>query len=182
MSKTSEAVKRWRSNTKERIVNSLGGKCCICGYNKCFASLAPHHLDPTIKEFSFGAIRGNPTSWNRIVKELRKCVLVCSNCHGEIHAGVTSIPVSAPKFDELYVTYKPIANLMDKCPVCNGPKPIINTSCSYSCSGKLHRRVEWDKIDLAAFYAQGMSQIAIGELLGVSDAAVFKRARKLGLK
>jgi predicted HNH restriction endonuclease len=59
-----------------------GGKCIICGYNKSEAALEFHHVDPSKKEFGF------KSSWinlERLFKELDKCVLVCANCHREIH-------------------------------------------------------------------------------------------------
>ena len=45
-----EKVKRWRSNTKQKIVEAMGGKCQICGYNRCLAGLALHHKDPKQKD------------------------------------------------------------------------------------------------------------------------------------
>jgi len=33
MSKKSEHVKNWRKNCKERIIQAMGGKCCVCGYD-----------------------------------------------------------------------------------------------------------------------------------------------------
>jgi len=85
MSSRSEAVKKWRRNTKERIITAMGGKCACCGYNKCHDAMDLHHLNPNEKEFSFAAIRANPKNWDSIVQELRKCVLLCNRCHREIH-------------------------------------------------------------------------------------------------
>jgi len=105
MSKQSEKVKKWRKSCKARIILAMGGSCCICFYNKCSAALALHHLDPSKKDLSFSKIRSNPKSWETIVKELRKCILVCHNCHSEIHTGMISEPMDAPKFDEDYAHY-----------------------------------------------------------------------------
>jgi hypothetical protein len=70
--------------------------------------LALHHLDPSQKDLSLSAIRANPKNWETIVKELRKCVLVCHNCHSEIHAGVREVVNNAARFDEKYLDYKKI--------------------------------------------------------------------------
>jgi len=91
MSKSSRAVIEWRKRTKARIVDSMGGKCAICGYKKHHEVLELHHMDPSKKKFSFGSIRANPKSWSTIVEELRKCVLLCSNCHKEVEAGYVNI-------------------------------------------------------------------------------------------
>lgn len=74
---------------KERAISYLGGKCKICGYCKCRQGMVFHHTDPEIKEFD---IAGTNRSWARLVKELDKCVLLCNNCHVEVHAGVAELP------------------------------------------------------------------------------------------
>jgi len=106
MSRSSEAVKRWRANTKDRMVKSMGGKCQCCGYNICNNSLAFHHIDPTKKDLVFANTRANPQSWGTIVEELKKCILVCLNCHSEIHAGIRNVPDKYFEFDESYSEYK----------------------------------------------------------------------------
>ena len=74
-----------RKALKRRAVEYKGGCCKNCGYNKCINALVFHHVDPTTKEF---LISGNHCySWDRIRKELDKCVLLCHNCHTEVHAG-----------------------------------------------------------------------------------------------
>lgn len=73
---------RWQDR-KKKAVELMGGKCCICGYNKNYACLDFHHLDAKEKEFSFST--GRNKSWNKIIEELQKCILVCRNCHGELH-------------------------------------------------------------------------------------------------
>lgn len=106
MSKSSEAVKRWRTNSKNRMVQAMGGKCQICQYNKCTDALEFHHIDPKLKELKFGGIRASPIAWAKIIVELRKCILLCSNCHKEIGCGLTLLPEQYDKFDESFVEYK----------------------------------------------------------------------------
>ncbi len=73
---------KWRKR-KIMMVKKFGGKCEICGYNKNFASLTFHHKDSKIKDFSWTKLRLK--SMDKIEKELKKCQLLCNNCHGEIH-------------------------------------------------------------------------------------------------
>lgn len=137
LSKSSaERVKSWRKRSKERVVKAMGGSCVCCGYNKCTASLALHHLDPSKKDIGLGAIRANPKSWLKIVEELRKCVLVCHNCHSEIHAGISEVPINAKRFDETYLEYKEVEDL-EPCPVCGSSKPKRNKTCSKTCARKV---------------------------------------------
>lgn len=74
--------------TKLKAIEYKGGKCQICGYNKCTRSLQFHHLDPNEKDF--GISRGTK-SFEKLKPELDKCILVCANCHGEIHDGLIDL-------------------------------------------------------------------------------------------
>jgi hypothetical protein len=53
---------------------SKGGKCMICGYNRCSAALDFHHRDPNQKDFSL-SVKGLTRSWEKIKKEIDKCVI-----------------------------------------------------------------------------------------------------------
>lgn len=74
-----------RRKLKEMAVTYKGGKCEKCGYNECIAALDFHHLNPLEKDFSIGN-KGYTRSWENIKKEIDKCILVCANCHREIHS------------------------------------------------------------------------------------------------
>lgn len=67
-----------------------GGSCQICGYNKCETALEFHHINMAEKEFSIGDA-GETRSWERTRIELDKCVLLCANCHREVHAGIIEL-------------------------------------------------------------------------------------------
>ena len=73
-----------RRSMKVQAIKLLGGKCSICGYDKCMDALEFHHEDPSIKEFKLGY--GNTMSWKAYKYEALKCILLCSNCHKEIHS------------------------------------------------------------------------------------------------
>lgn len=78
----SDYVIDWRKRTKIKLVDYKGGCCSICGYNKSINALQFHHLDPTKKDFQ---ISGKSLSFERLKLEVDKCILVCANCHLEIH-------------------------------------------------------------------------------------------------
>ena len=82
-----EAVNKRRRKLKKESVKYKGGKCEKCGYNKSVMALEFHHVNPEEKSFGISAT-GITRSWEKLKKELDKCILVCSNCHAEIHAGV----------------------------------------------------------------------------------------------
>jgi 5-methylcytosine-specific restriction endonuclease McrA len=85
-----EAVKRRRERLKQELIAYKGGCCQICGYNKCESALEFHHLNPEIKEFGIGE-NGLTRSISKNKNEVDKCILVCANCHREIHAGLIDI-------------------------------------------------------------------------------------------
>lgn len=78
----SKNVMKWRKDKKIKLIEYKGGKCEICGYNKCIGALEFYHKDPSEKDFT---ISGKSYSYERLKKEVDKCMLVCSNCHVEIH-------------------------------------------------------------------------------------------------
>ncbi len=80
--KNYDEIKKFRKNRKQKCVDYKGGKCENCGYNKCLRSLDFHHLDPNEKDFN---ISRSIKSWEKTKIELDKCILLCRNCHGEIH-------------------------------------------------------------------------------------------------
>lgn len=80
-------TERWLQKKLEAI-KYKGGECAICGYNKHYGSLSFHHLERHDKEMEWDRLRLR--SWDKIKIELDKCVLVCSNCHEEIHGGLHS--------------------------------------------------------------------------------------------
>lgn len=75
-----------RRSMKLQAIKMLGGKCCKCGYDKCIDALEFHHENQDEKEFKLGS--GNTMSWKDYKTEAMKCILVCSNCHKEIHSEI----------------------------------------------------------------------------------------------
>jgi len=70
-------IRRYRA--KAAAIQLLGGKCQQCGWTGDQAAMQFHHLDPHKKDFIIGAV-GNK-SWDSIMSEMKKCVLLCANCH-----------------------------------------------------------------------------------------------------
>jgi predicted HNH restriction endonuclease len=83
-------VQATRRKNKLTLVSEHGTKCGVCGYDRCVQALDFHHIDPLTKSFGI-AQAGVTRSLNRMREEAKKCILVCSNCHREIHAGVIDV-------------------------------------------------------------------------------------------
>lgn len=46
-----------------------------------------HHLDPKTKNFEVGYAASLGLKWESVEAEIRKCVVVCANCHRKVHKG-----------------------------------------------------------------------------------------------
>jgi hypothetical protein len=75
---------------KIQMVEYKGGKCqnpnctVLGGYDRCMGALEFHHIDPKEKDFTPSKLKRY--KFNEVVKkELDKCMLLCANCHREIH-------------------------------------------------------------------------------------------------
>lgn len=93
-----QRVTEWRRRMKDILVESMGRECQICGYARLPSALDfHHHFGP--KSFSISSMISNIRRADIIIAEAIKCVLLCANCHREVHAGLAEIPVNAQKLD-----------------------------------------------------------------------------------
>jgi hypothetical protein len=96
--------KRWAKRNPEKIrvgkrvfyrrrkllaMKHLGNACYFCPvrYNGKNASIFEfHHIEPKEKVIGITRILTR-LGWSKVLKELKKCVLVCANCHNQHHGG-----------------------------------------------------------------------------------------------
>ena len=132
----SEAVQKRRDKTKQILVEYKGGKCEICGYDKCISALEFHHINPEEKDFSFSD--NTNRSWESTKQEIKKCILICANCHREIHAGLIDNNLSssfnedrALEIDNLVKSIK--NKTVHYCKIC-GVEVWEKNSCCVKCA------------------------------------------------
>ena len=70
------ARRRW----KHQLKLNAGGKCSRCGYDRCLDALHFHHPNNDKEVTVCNASQALAT------QEAKKCILVCANCHAELHA------------------------------------------------------------------------------------------------
>jgi len=85
-----KAVAKRRRKVKSLSIEYKGGKCQACGYNKCPGALELHHVKRSEKAFGIGD-KGYTRSWEKVKRELDKCILLCANCHREVEAGILQL-------------------------------------------------------------------------------------------
>ena len=183
-----ENVQRCQRRKKLFAVESFGGKCQICGYDKCIDALEFHHIDKSTKKEkpSYVIMRW---SWENAKKELDKCILLCSNCHKEIHfKELNTDIVFTEKFltkqNEYLIKYvKPW--LEKKCKYCDktySTKSDIQIYCSKYCKSLDERKVERpSKEELKQLIDDKISWVQLGKMFGVSNNAVKKWAKRYNL-
>ncbi len=83
----SDRIAEKRREIKRKLVAEHGGRCEVCGYDRCEGALQFHHLDPTTKSFGIAA-KGFTRAWKTVQAEAAKCALLCGNCHTEVEEGL----------------------------------------------------------------------------------------------
>lgn len=86
-----KAVAKRRKEIKAKAVIYKGGQCILCGYHKAIAALEFHHVNPKTKSFGISG-QGLTRAWKQVKQEADKCVLLCANCHREVHVGIVQLP------------------------------------------------------------------------------------------
>ena len=194
------AVDRRRKELKLLAVEYKGGKCFICGYNLFVSALDFHHIDASKKDFGLSA-KGMTNSWEKVKKEIEKCVLLCCRCHREVHEGLhfetlneyhKELIQGKHTFDwGLEKTNRNEKNKIIRkklCFVCESlfsPSTSSQLFCSKKCS--LENRINSRKVkdrpskeELQIMISE-MSWVGIGRKYGVSDNSVRKWAKKYEL-
>lgn len=68
----------WWKSYKETL------SCEVCGESRWWC-LDFHHKDPSTKDMAVSSMVSNTKSKKAILEEIAKCVVVCRNCHADIH-------------------------------------------------------------------------------------------------
>jgi len=134
MKKDDVYIRKW--SRKVRAVSLLGGKCSRCG-NSNILCLDFHHN----KNKSFDIYAIISSRWSKIEKEVKKCVLLCKNCHGELHDAETNPKTVCKKIKYKFLEIKNVFS----CQKCGYDK-------SYSCLDFHHRDSEDKDFSLGNAY------------------------------
>lgn len=77
-----DKAKTYKEKCREEL-NSYKSKliCANCGESRWWL-LDFHHIDPSEKEGEISKLFNSP---NKLKRELDKCIVLCSNCHRDLH-------------------------------------------------------------------------------------------------
>lgn len=67
------------------LIKMFGGGCGSCGYKKNLAALHFHHIEADQKEHKLDMRQLSNRTWQAVLDEVAKCILLCANCHMEEH-------------------------------------------------------------------------------------------------
>lgn len=174
----SQQVMECRKRKRIKLVQLFGNKCSLCGYDRCSAALEFHHINPEEKDFALSV--SNSKSLKRNVEEAKKCLLVCANCHREIHnglyEGVDLFQYQHISSDLLIELEKEKEELV--CKNCGAPITIYSRSgLCVSCAQSAKYRTRIDnkptREQLKALI-RDKSFLEIGRMYEVSDNAIRK--------
>ncbi len=165
--KTSGYVTDSQRRKKLFAIEQFGGKCQMCGYDKCPSALQFHHIDSSTKKEDPSYLIMRKT-WKIAFEELQKCLLVCANCHAEIHYIDKNIDLKIYKL--------PI--LTKICEHCQLNFETVNSDqqyCGNKCRSHGNRKVvNRPTKEILIELLKNNSFVGVGKLFGVSDNAIRK--------
>ena len=166
-----QKVSDFRKRIKKDLMYIHGNECCLCGYNKSLRALSFHHINENEKSFALSD--GNTRSFESSVEESKKCILVCANCHAEIHDELISKELVS-SFDEN--KYLEIISNRDTKTYCKECGKQITSGATYcqSCEYKKRRIVERPSREELKSLIRNFPFTKIGERYEVSDNTIRK--------
>ncbi len=159
---------------KTKLVLMMGGKCSTCGYAKNFAALVLHHTDPTIKGFEINMRSLSSHSWDKILEEAGKCILLCQNCHSEAHhpeCAVIDLDEKDGKHSEIPLGPAHFC--------CDCGKLLIHKQAirCLACHHRCREKIDWPPTSELLEMVAHNSFSAVAKELGVSDNAIRHRIK-----
>lgn len=164
---------------KYEYVLSRGGKCEICGYNKNIAALEFHHKNPEEKSFQIDIRRFSNGNIENLETELNKCILVCANCHRELHN--PELLITKVKENIENTNTNSFNNRFGKiCPICGKrfPKMKGKKYCSKECREKAEGKDLYPSIqELESKYTELKSWQKVADFYNITRK-ITQRIRK----
>ena len=183
-SKSSDSTKRAKyqdTQNKRRVLNKLklisefGNKCSICGYNKNISALEFHHSDPTHKEFALS--KNIDYSYEKLLKEVEKCVLLCANCHRELHHPELDINLVS----EIDINFKETIKEIKVCTSCGGEISASSRGLCKTCYDKSRINENKPSKEELLELIKTNSFLKLSKQFGVSDTIIGRWCKEYEL-
>ena len=71
---------------KKNLVQEIKSSCACakCGETRGYV-LDFHHISPNEKSETIARLTSNTSNMNKVYDEIKKCIVLCANCHREFH-------------------------------------------------------------------------------------------------
>jgi len=182
-------IKRRKGN----LIKVFHSKCCLCGFDKFQEALEFHHVNPDEKEFGVCDSNAVTKALEKQLNEMKKCILVCANCHRGIHSGYYEIPnnwkdyydeeIAQQLIDDLPKNQlnKKIQQSNNFCLICG--KPILSsmTYCSLECLHKAQQRCDRPSREELKQLIREQPFTKIAAMYGVTDNSIRKWCDSMNL-
>jgi len=160
------------------LIESKGGCCELCGYNKNLASLEFHHKDPSIKDFQLDLRKLSNSKMVDLLSEVEKCQLLCANCHRETHSPELEIEKVKLYINEIdNSVLNKIIYGKPKCLDCSIEINYSQTRC-VKCNAVNRRKVEWPNLDILLKELNDNTQEWCAKKYGVSRSTIKRWIKK----
>lgn len=159
---------------KQRWVEYKGGKCERCGYSRSTRALSFHHTDPATKSFGLGGAHAR--SWASVKAELDKCLMLCANCHMEEHEAL----LTGGRAPETKVWNERVQSNERR--LCECGNPTTGKQCKACFNTQRPTKISWPDNPTLTRLVWERSSAQLAKTLGVSDKAIEKHCKKLGIE
>lgn len=180
--KCNSAFRQLIRSTKRKLyfVELKGGKCEICGYNKNLSALEFHHINSDEKSFNLDGRMLANSNIEKLEEELDKCMLICSNCHKELHNENHNMEIIKKLIENNDIIREP--KEVKYCKDC-GKILLSENSSGYCnvCLPKYTRKTIRPSMEELKELLKNNSLNKIGKIYGVTHGSVKKWAIHYGL-
>ena len=183
--RNTEAVIRTRRNNKIELIKYKGGKCSQCGYDKPVPTVYHfHHLNPEEKEFTIAQYMSRKLE--TLKKEVDKCILLCGNCHAEMHDKAyirsheeTIAKLKSATLEELEIIGRRtrLASISKVCEQCSKEfvtKRSVQRFCSVECTRLFYRKVERPSKEELLALLSNANFVQVAKMFDVTDNTIRK--------
>lgn len=165
-------------------------KCCVCREDDPVC-LDFHHIDPSAKLECVSRL-ASLKNRQAVIDEIRKCTVLCSNCHRKFHAG----KICASKFVAIVLCEKSTNDFVlrkirnDKVDRTRYPKPVYRKIDNKKVlvpkdtpkqKYQQQTKIDWPSKEELAVLVWEKPTATIAKEFGVADSSVAKWVKKYGL-
>ena len=161
---------------KKDLKSVFHSKCCLCNFSEVQEALEFHHVNPEEKSFAICGSNNTTKALQAQLLEMRKCILVCANCHRGIHYGIYKVPDNWKDFYDEEIANTLLKNLEKKKTYCKNCGKEITNGAKYckECAVLVSQIVERPSRKILKNEIRNSSFVSLGKKYGVTDNAVRK--------